>query len=74
MSYMPKARARVTSKSQLVLPKAVREQLGVRPGDFLVFEYGPDGVRIEKAPSEDDPFATFDEWTSAADDEAYRNL
>lgn len=74
MSYMPKASARITSKSQLVLPKAVRQQLGVGPGDLLVFEYGPDGVRVEKAAGEDDPFATFDEWTSAADDEAYRDL
>jgi antitoxin PrlF len=74
MSYMAKASARITSKSQLVLPKAVREQLGVGPGDVLVFDYGPDGVRIEKAPVEDDPFATFDEWASAADDEAYSDL
>lgn len=73
MSYMLKVSARITSKSQLVLPKAVREQLGVGPGDVLVFEYGPDGVRIEKA-SEEDPFATFEEWASAADDEAYRDL
>lgn len=71
---MAKAVARITSKSQLVLPKAVREQLGVGPGDTLVFDYGPDGVRIEKAHGDDDPFATFDEWTSAADDEAYRDL
>jgi bifunctional DNA-binding transcriptional regulator/antitoxin component of YhaV-PrlF toxin-antitoxin module len=55
-------------------PILVREQLGVGPGDELVFDCGPDGVRIEKAPAEDDPFATFDEWASAADDEAYRDL
>jgi len=71
---MPKTSARITSKSQLVLPKAVREQLGVGPGDVLVFEYGPDGVRIEKAGGDEDPFASFDEWASAADDEAYRTL
>lgn len=71
---MSKATARVTSKSQLVLPKAVREQLGVRPGDTLVFHYGPKGVRVEKAGVEDDPFATFHEWASEADDEAYRDL
>jgi antitoxin PrlF len=70
---MPSARARVTSKSQLVLPKDVRDQLDVRPGDTLVFHYDKRGVRIEKAP-QDDPFATFDEWSSAADDEAYRDL
>lgn len=70
---MPSARAKVTSKSQLVLPKEVREQLGVHPGDTLVFHYDKRGVRIEKAP-QDDPFAAFDEWSSAADDEAYRDL
>lgn len=71
---MAKASARLTSKSQLVLPQAVRRQLNVGPGDSVVFHYGPDGVRIEKAAQQDDPFATFDEWSSAADDEAYRDL
>lgn len=71
---MNKASARVTSKSQLVLPKAVREQLNVGPGDTLVFHYGPKGVRVEKAAIEDDPFATFHEWASEADDDAYKDL
>ena len=70
---MPVARARLTSKSQLVLPKPVRDQLNIGPGDTLVFHYGPDGVRVEKA-APDDPFATFGEWAEAADDEAYREL
>lgn len=71
---MPKAIARITSKSQLVLPQAVRRQLNVGPGDSVAFHYGPDGVRIEKEAPQDDPFASFHEWSSAADDEAYRNL
>ncbi len=71
---MHRSSARVTSKSQLVLPKAVRERLGVGPGDTLVFISGADGVRVEKAPVVDDPFAAFDEWATAADDEAYRDL
>lgn len=70
---MSKASARLTSKSQLVLPKPVRELLGVGPGDTLVFEYGPNGVKIEKA-AQDDPFASFHEWSSAADEEAYKDL
>lgn len=74
MSYMSRATAKISSKAQLVLPKAVRDQLGVKPGDTLVFRYGADGVRIEKAAEEDDPFATFHEWASAADDEAYKDL
>jgi len=71
---MSRATAKITSKAQLVLPKAVREQLDVKPGDTLVFHYGHDGVRVEKAAEEDDPFATFHEWASEADDEAYKDL
>jgi antitoxin PrlF len=71
---MNKASARVTSKSQLVLPKAVREQLSVGPGDTLVFRFDANGVRVEKAVAQDDPFASFEEWSSAADDDAYRDL
>jgi antitoxin PrlF len=71
---MAKATAKITSKSQLVLPKAVREQLNVRPGDTLIFDLGPKGVRVEKAAIEDDPFATFHEWASEADEEAYKDL
>jgi antitoxin PrlF len=71
---MAKARARITSKAQLVLPKAVRDHLKVGPGDTIVFDYGPKGVRLEKASEEDDPFATFHEWASEADDEAYKDL
>jgi AbrB family looped-hinge helix DNA binding protein len=32
-------RARVTSKGQITVPKAVRERLGVKPGDSLEFEF-----------------------------------
>jgi len=66
--------AKISTKSQLVLPKEVRARLGVAPGDTLDFVVADDGVRIEKAVAQDDPFATFDEWASAADDEAYRDL
>lgn len=71
---MSKASAKITSKAQLVLPKAVRERLDVKPGDTVVFHFGRDGVRVEKAAVEDDPFATFHEWSSADDDEAYKDL
>ena len=72
---MPKERTRITGNGEVVLPKAVREQLGVRDGDILLFDCGPDGVRIEKANAEEEfPFAAFAEWASAADEEAYRTL
>jgi antitoxin PrlF len=34
---------RLTSKAQVTIPKDVREELGVKPGDMLRFDRGPDG-------------------------------
>ena len=68
------AYSRVSVKSQTVLPKQVREALGVAPGDTLRYRITDHGVLIDKAPrvaDADDPFATFSEWAGAADDEAY---
>ena len=39
-------RARVTSKGQVTIPKAVRRALGVREGDSLVFEIEDGGARV----------------------------
>ncbi len=68
--------SKLTSKSQTVLPKEVREQLGVKPGDRLSYSLTKQGVVIGKAPVaiEDDPFAVFSEWSSAADEKAYSKL
>lgn len=68
--------SKITSKSQTVLPQAVRERLGVKPGDRLRYKVTKQGVFIEKAPAttEDDPFAIFSEWSGAADEKAYADL
>ncbi|MGE3247936.1 MAG: AbrB/MazE/SpoVT family DNA-binding domain-containing protein [Beijerinckiaceae bacterium] len=68
--------SRISSKSQTVLPREVRERLNVGPGDRLRYVIDERGVRIEKVPAqaEDDPFATFHEWASPEDDEAYGDL
>ncbi|HYD87052.1 MAG TPA: AbrB/MazE/SpoVT family DNA-binding domain-containing protein [Vitreimonas sp.] len=71
---MTRVTAKITSKSQLVLPKEVRTKLDIGPGDTLAFRIDEFGIHIEKAAAEDDPFTTFDEWASKADDEAYRDL
>ena len=34
---------RLTSKAQVTIPKDVRDELGVKPGDLLRFERDPDG-------------------------------
>ena len=68
--------SKITSKSQTVIPREVREKLGVGPGDRLAYVLTDKGFLIAKANSglEDDPFATFNEWSSKADDEAYADL
>lgn len=38
--------AKLTTKSQLTLPKTVRAALGVGPGDSVVFHLDADGIRI----------------------------
>ena len=71
-----KASARLSSKSQVVIPKAVRERIGVGPGDAVVFEEQDGDVVIRRAPkpTQDNPFAVFTEWASQADAEAYDDL
>jgi antitoxin PrlF len=69
------ATSTITSKSQTVIPRPVREKLGLRPGDRLRYVETGQGIVIEKARIvEDDPFATFTEWASEADERAYADL
>ena len=43
---------RVTSKGQVTIPQAIREQLGIQPGTEVAFEVDGDAVRMVKvAPS-----------------------
>lgn len=74
-SPKPSAFSKVSVKSQTVLPRAVRDKLGIKPGDTLRYRMTDDGVLIDKAPAEaDDPFAAFSEWSSEADEKAYADL
>jgi antitoxin PrlF len=66
---------RITAKAQTTIPVAVRRALGLRPGDRIAYELAGGRVimtRVGAAP--DDPFATFSEWASEADAEAYAEL
>ncbi|MDN5927353.1 MAG: AbrB/MazE/SpoVT family DNA-binding domain-containing protein [Hyphomicrobiales bacterium] len=67
--------SKVTSKSQTVIPREIRERLGLGPGDMLNYIETDQGILIEKARVvEDDPFTTFTEWATEADDKAYADL
>lgn len=49
-------RATLTSKGQLTVPKSVREQLGLRSGDRVTFEFEGDSVllKVERRKSLDE--------------------
>jgi antitoxin PrlF len=72
----PTAFSKVSVKSQTVIPREVREKLGLRAGDTLRYRLTEDGVVIDKSPGagSDDPFATFSEWSTEADEKAYAGL
>jgi len=38
--------ARITSKGQITVPIEIRQMLGVKPGDRLVFESDGKGIRV----------------------------
>ena len=75
--------AKLTSKFQTTIPQKVRQALKLRAGDLIGFEVLASGaetlVRLKRATPLDLAFAqalegTLDEWSSAADDEAFKDL
>jgi antitoxin PrlF len=72
---MSTAYSKLTTKAQTVIPREVRQKLGIKPGDRLRYRMTGKAVMLEKAESEsDDPFATFTEWGSEADERAFKSL
>jgi antitoxin PrlF len=71
--------SRLSSKGQVTLPKKVRTAIGARPGDTIIYDITEDGVRLRRAEPLDLAFHsalehTLDEWTTAADEEAFGDL
>jgi AbrB family looped-hinge helix DNA binding protein len=72
--------AKVTAKGQTTIPKEVREALEIEPGDLIVWEVAPDRKAVvRRAQPWDLEYlraveGTLSEWTSPADEEAYRDL
>ena len=69
--------SRLDVKGRTVVPKAVREALGVGPGDQIGYSIQSRRVplsAIRRCLAEDDPFACFDEWAPPADTEGYASL
>jgi antitoxin PrlF len=72
----PATFSKISVKSQTVIPREIREKLGLKPGDTLRYRLTEQGVLLDKAAANeaDDPFASFSEWASEADEKAYGGL
>ena len=73
------ATSKLTTKYQATIPEQVRKVLHLGSGDVIAFDIGEDGIHLRKARPTDLIFAkaiegTMNEWESAADEEAYRDL
>lgn len=67
--------SKLTSKAQTTIPLPVRNALRLSPGDELAYAIEGDRVILTKAATRaDDPFATFNEWSSEADRIGYGDL
>lgn len=55
--------SRVTTKGQVTIPKEVRENLGIEPGDEIEFEETDEGYVLRKS-TDDNP---FEKWRGAVD-------
>ncbi len=71
--------SKLSSQGQVTVPKAVREQLALRPGDLVGYEVIDGKVVLTRV----DPFdagyhaalsTTLEEWGSPEDDEAFEDL
>ena len=69
----------VSSKGQFTIPKAVREALGLKPGDLVSLELEGDSVRLRFVQPVDQTCAQslqagLSEWASDADDTAFADM
>ena len=69
--------AKVTSKLQVTIPKAIAERYGIEPGDEIEFREGGPYIRVvppQRAPrhrlSREERLRRFDDWTRRIDERA----
>ncbi len=67
--------SKLSSRARTVIPREVRERLGLNPGDRVRYRVTESGVVIDKdQPLREDPFAAFTEWGDDLDERAFEQL
>jgi AbrB family looped-hinge helix DNA binding protein len=71
--------SRISGKGQVTIPKKVRDTLGAEPGDLIVYEVKGNVVTLKRVGPFDAAYhaalsQTLDEWASAEDEKAFRDL
>ncbi|MEW6752968.1 MAG: AbrB/MazE/SpoVT family DNA-binding domain-containing protein [Candidatus Latescibacterota bacterium] len=71
--------SRVSAKGQITIPKEIRDELGLGPGDLVEYRVR-EGEAVLRRVEPFDPARhaalsqTMDEWETAEDDEAFGDL
>jgi antitoxin PrlF len=73
------ATSTMSSKGQITVPKEIRERLGARPGDTMIYEVLNDVVTLKRLEPFDAAFhaaltGTLDEWSTPEDEAAFDDL
>jgi AbrB family looped-hinge helix DNA binding protein len=71
--------SRISPKGQVTIPKKVRDVLGAETGDLIAYEVRGNAVMLKRIGPFDAAYhaalsQTLDEWASAEDEKAFRNL
>jgi AbrB family looped-hinge helix DNA binding protein len=71
--------SKISSKGQTVLPREIRERLGLEKGSTIWYQPDGDHVILRKIDERQIgqlqvAFALFSEWLSPEDEEAFRDL
>jgi antitoxin PrlF len=70
---------RLSSEGQVTVPREIRQELDLEPGDYVAYEVRDGVVVLRKVQPFDAAFhktlaATLDEWSTPEDEEAFRDL
>ena len=71
--------SKISGKAQITLPRKVREALGAKTGEMLIYEVEGNVVKLKRLEPFDAAFhhslsSTLDEWATEEDEEAFREL